>query len=31
MDVWYFPEAMIRHEFRARTRLRIITIDGDSM
>jgi phage repressor protein C with HTH and peptisase S24 domain len=31
-DVWYFPDAMIRHEFRARAGdLRIITIDGDSM
>ena len=31
-DVWYFPDALIRHEFRARSDdLRIITIDGDSM
>ena len=31
-QVWFFPEGMIRHEFRARTAdLRIITIDGDSM
>ena len=31
-DVWYFPDAMIRHEFRTRAGdLRIITIDGDSM
>ena len=31
-DVWYFPDAMIRHEFRSRAGdLRIITIDGDSM
>lgn len=31
-DVWYFPDAMIRHEFRAQAEsLRIITIDGDSM
>jgi phage repressor protein C with HTH and peptisase S24 domain len=31
-DVWYFPDAMIRHEFRTRSDdLRIITIDGDSM
>jgi phage repressor protein C with HTH and peptisase S24 domain len=31
-QVWFFPEGMIRHEFRARTSdLRIITIDGDSM
>jgi phage repressor protein C with HTH and peptisase S24 domain len=31
-DVWYIPDAMIRHEFRARAGdLRIITIDGDSM
>jgi phage repressor protein C with HTH and peptisase S24 domain len=31
-DIWYFPDAMIRHEFRTRAGdLRIITIDGDSM
>ena len=31
-DVWYFPDAVIRHEFRTRSGdLRIITIDGDSM
>lgn len=31
-QVWYFPESMIRHEFRARSEdLRMITIDGDSM
>lgn len=31
-QVWYFPENVIRHEFRARTSdLRMITIDGDSM
>jgi phage repressor protein C with HTH and peptisase S24 domain len=31
-DVWYFPDAMIRHEFRSHPEtLRIITIDGDSM
>jgi phage repressor protein C with HTH and peptisase S24 domain len=31
-DVWYFPDAMVRHEFRAQAEsLRIITIDGDSM
>ena len=31
-DVWYFPDAVIRHEFRTRAGdLRIITIDGDSM
>jgi phage repressor protein C with HTH and peptisase S24 domain len=31
-DVWYFPDDMIRHEFRARPGdLRIITLDGDSM
>lgn len=31
-QVWYFPENVIRHEFRARTAdLRMITIDGDSM
>ena len=31
-DVWYFPDAMIRHEFRTRSGdLRIITIDGNSM
>jgi phage repressor protein C with HTH and peptisase S24 domain len=30
--VWYFPDNLIRHEFRARTDdLRMITIDGDSM
>jgi phage repressor protein C with HTH and peptisase S24 domain len=30
--VWMFPDAVIRHELRARTaNLRIITIDGDSM
>jgi phage repressor protein C with HTH and peptisase S24 domain len=31
-DVWYFPDGLIRHEFRTRAGdLRIITIDGDSM
>ena len=31
-DVWYFPDAVIRHEFRTRAGdLRIITIDGDLM
>jgi phage repressor protein C with HTH and peptisase S24 domain len=31
-QVWYFPENVIRHEFRARTAdLRMVTIDGDSM
>lgn len=31
-QVWFFPENVIRHEFRARTSdLRMITIDGDSM
>ena len=30
--VWMFPDAVIRHELRARSaNLRIITIDGDSM
>jgi phage repressor protein C with HTH and peptisase S24 domain len=29
---WLFPEAMVRHEFRAPPReLRMITVDGDSM
>ncbi len=31
-DIWYFPDPVIRHEFRATPEtLRIITIDGDSM
>ena len=31
-DFWYFPDPIIRHEFRARADdLRVITIDGDSM
>ncbi|MGE0424961.1 MAG: helix-turn-helix transcriptional regulator [Reyranellaceae bacterium] len=31
-ETWLFPEAIVRHEFRARARdLHIITIDGDSM
>jgi phage repressor protein C with HTH and peptisase S24 domain len=31
-DIWYFPDPVIRHEFRATAEtLRIITIDGDSM
>ena len=31
-EVWYFPDPIIRHEFRARPEdLRVITIDGDSM
>lgn len=31
-QVWYFPDDVICHEFRARTAdLRMITIDGDSM
>jgi phage repressor protein C with HTH and peptisase S24 domain len=30
--IWYFPDGLIRHEFRTRAGdLRIITIDGDSM
>jgi phage repressor protein C with HTH and peptisase S24 domain len=30
--MWLFPEAMVRHEFRARpNELRMITVDGDSM
>lgn len=30
--LWYFPDPMIRHEFRARPDdLRVITVDGDSM
>ena len=31
-DMWFFPDPVIRHEFRARPAdLRMITIDGDSM
>ncbi|MGE0257105.1 MAG: helix-turn-helix transcriptional regulator, partial [Alphaproteobacteria bacterium] len=31
-DLWYFPEAVVRHELRARPAdLRMITITGDSM
>ena len=31
-DTWYFPDPVIRHEFRAQPAdLRMITIDGDSM
>jgi phage repressor protein C with HTH and peptisase S24 domain len=31
-ETWLFPDAIVRHEFRARHEdLRIITIDGDSM
>jgi SOS-response transcriptional repressor LexA len=31
-DTWHFPEAVIRHELRARPRdLRIITLHGDSL
>ena len=31
-ETWLFPDAVIRHEFRARAAdLRVITIDGDSM
>jgi hypothetical protein len=31
-ETWLFPDAVVRHEFRARHEdLRIITIDGDSM
>ena len=31
-DIWYFPDPVIRHEFRVRPDdLRMITIDGDSM
>jgi phage repressor protein C with HTH and peptisase S24 domain len=31
-DVWYFPDPMVRHEFRAQHQdLRIITVQGDSM
>ena len=31
-QVWYFPENVVRHEFRARSSdLRMITIEGDSM
>ena len=31
-EMWFFPDPVIRHEFRARPEdLRMITIDGDSM
>ena len=31
-EMWFFPDPVIRHEFRARPAdLRMITIDGDSM
>jgi phage repressor protein C with HTH and peptisase S24 domain len=31
-EIWLFPDAVIRHEFRARAEdLHIVTIDGDSM
>ena len=31
-EVWYFPDPVIRHEFRARPAdLRVITVQGDSM
>ena len=31
-EMWFFPDPVIRHEFRARAAdLRMITIDGDSM
>jgi len=31
-DLWYFPDAVVRHELRARAAdLRMITISGDSM